>query len=89
MGSRETFVQHFETFVREACPDLEIQEHVLRSRELFATAVTREARQKQLEKFFRAAFARVRWLIKLKRTLIKNHELTLAISFRDFFGAFL
>ena len=38
---------------------MDVQEHFLRGRELFATAVTREARQQQLEKFFRAAFARV------------------------------
>ena len=52
-------MRNFKSFISQESLNLDIQEHSLKGRELFATAVTREARQQQLEKFFRAAFARV------------------------------
>ena len=59
VGERENFVRYLKSFIAQESLHLDIQEHSLRCRELFATAVTREDRQQQLEKFFKAAFARV------------------------------
>ena len=52
-------MRYLKAFIEQESLHLDVLEHSLRCRELFATAVTREARQQQLEKFFKAAFARV------------------------------
>lgn len=52
-------MRYLKSFIEQESLHLDVLEHSLRCRELFGTAVTREARQQQLEKFFKAAFARV------------------------------
>lgn len=58
-SEREEFITHFKSFMTQESPDLDVIENYMKGKELFETAVTREERQRQLEQFFKAAFARV------------------------------